>query len=189
MSAAFEIGVPSRPAAAAQPEPRCAHCALPVPVARLDRSQSAQFCCDGCRAVFAILHDAGLQDYYAKREASDRRKLAPEPSSRKFEELDEPEFRKSHCRERADGSLQSEFFVEGVHCSACVWLLERLPRVAPAVLQARYDSTRSMLSITWDPAAAQLSEIARALAALGYVPHPTHSTTLAAEQRRADRAL
>jgi len=189
MSAAFEIGVSAQPAARAQREAQCAHCALPVPFARFEPAQAAQFCCDGCRTVFAILHDAGLQDYYAQRDPSDRAQAAPQRSSRKFEELDDPEFRKSHCQSRSDGSLRSEFFVEGVHCSACVWLLERLPRVAPAVLQARYDSTRSVLQLAWDPAAAPLSEIARALASLGYIPHPTHSTTLAAEQRRGDRSL
>jgi len=70
-----------------------------------------------------------------------------------------------------------------------VWLLERLPRVAPAVLEARYDLTRSVLQITWDPLAAPLSAVARALDSLGYTPHPTHSTSLAAEQRKGDRAL
>jgi Cu2+-exporting ATPase len=188
MSAAFEIGAPE-PVLHPPPEPLCAHCALPVPLARLVPAQPEQFCCDGCRAVFAILHDAGLQGYYTQRDPSDRGKLLPRPSERKFEELDEPEFLKGHCQSRPGGSLRCEFFVEGVHCSACVWLLERLPRVVPAVLQARYDSTRSMLSVTWDPAAAKLSEIGRALASLGYIPHPTHSTTLAAEQRRGDRAL
>ncbi len=149
----------------------------------------AQFCCDGCRSVFAILHSAGLEEYYAQREPSDAGALAAQRSQRKFEELDEPTFRESHCQDRGDGVLRSEFFVEGVHCSACVWLLERLPRVAPAVLEARYDLTRSVLLITWDPACAPLSAVARALDSLGYPPHPTHSTSLAAEQSKADRAL
>ncbi|HEY3254031.1 MAG TPA: HAD-IC family P-type ATPase, partial [Polyangiaceae bacterium] len=79
--------------------------------------------------------------------------------------------------------------MEGVHCSACVWLLERLPRVTPAVLEARYDLTRSVLRLTWDSSVAPLSEVARALDSLGYTPHPTHSTNLAREQRTGDRAL
>lgn len=189
MSAAVAIGVPAVDRARAQPEPLCAHCGLEVPSARLEPSNDAQFCCDGCRSVFAILHAAGLQDFYAQRDPNERGASSPQRSQRKFEELDEPEFRKSHCQDRGDGVLFSEFFVEGVHCSACVWLLERLPRVEPAVLAARYDLSRSILQISWNSTSAPLSAVARALDSLGYPPHPTHSTTLASEQRKGDRAL
>jgi len=160
-----------------------------VPAARIEPKSEAQFCCDGCESVFAILRGAGLTEYYAQRDPSDARSATPQRSKRKFEELDEPAFRQSHCQPQVGGALRCEFFVEGVHCSACVWLLERLPRVTPAVFEARYDLTRSVLQIVWDPSLAPLSEVARALDSLGYTPHPTYSTTLAAEQRKGDRAL
>ncbi len=189
MSAAAEIGASPPARVRPQPEPHCAHCDLPVTAARFEPLNDRQFCCDGCQSIFAILHHAGLEEYYVQRDPSDAKAGAPQRSQRKFQELDEPAFRESHCQDRGEGVLRSEFFVEGVHCSACVWLLERLPRVAPAVLEARYDLTRSVLQITWDPASAPLSEIARALDSLGYTPHPTHTTNVAAEQRTGDRAL
>jgi len=189
VSAAFEIGAPVPGPARAQRESQCAHCGLPVSAARFEPLDEAQFCCDGCRSVFAIVHGAGLEEYYAQRAQSETQTFAPQRSQRKFEELDEPAFRESYCRDRGNGAFRSEFFVEGVHCSACVWLLERLPRVAPSVLEARYDLTRSVLQVTWDSASAPLSEVARALDSLGYTPHPTHATSLAAEQRKGDRAL
>src|SRR6187402_159636 len=189
MSAAVEIGATGRDSLHSEREPACAHCNLPVSAAKIDLAREEQFCCDGCRSVFAILHSAGLEDYYTQRDPDNRQTFAAQYGQRRFEELDEPAFRESHCRDRGDGVLRCEFFVEGVHCSACVWLLERLPRVAPAVLEARYDLTRSVLQVTWDPASAPLSEVGRALDSLGFTPHPTHSTNLAAEQRKGDRAL
>jgi len=189
MSAAVEIGSPTRVQVPVQPVADCSHCGLPVPSARLEPLSKDQFCCDGCRSVFAILHSAGLADYYAQRDPNDAGAVVPQRSQRKFEELDEPAFRDRHCQAGPGGVLRSEFFVEGVHCSACVWLLERLPRVTPAVLEARYDLTRSVLQLAWDPSSAPLSEVARALDSLGYTPHPTHATSLAAEQRKGDRAL
>src|SRR6478752_3731708 len=195
MSAAAEIGRPeaakvaSLHAGMSEPEPQCAHCGLPVPAARLEPLCDPQFCCDGCRSVFAILHSAGLTEYYRQRDPNDPRGGSPQRSQRKFEELDEPAFREAHTQAGPGGMLRCEFFVEGVHCSACVWLLERLPRVIPAVLEARYDLTRSVLRVSWDPSCAPLSQVARALDSLGYTPHPTHSTTLATEQRKGDRAL
>jgi P-type Cu2+ transporter len=189
MSAALEFGTPPRGPVHLQHEPTCAHCGLPVPSLRFEPLRAEQFCCDGCRSVFAILHEAGLAEYYVQRASTDTRTGAPQRSQRKFEELDDPAFLEQHCQAGAGGVLRSEFFVEGVHCSACVWLLERLPRVAPAVLEARYDLTRSVLQLTWDPASASLSAVARTLDSLGYTPHPTHAANLAAEQRKGDRAL
>ena len=191
MSAAVEIGAPTPPPAPPvhPPEASCAHCSLPVPAARVSAQAKQQFCCDGCRTVFALLHDAGLDDYYEQRAASDLEVAAPRRSLRKFQELDEPAFLEKHCRADPNGTSHVEFMIEGVHCSACIWLLERLPRVSPAVLESRYDLTRSVLELTWDPSSAALSEIARALDSLGYTPHPTHATNLAAEQRKGDRAL
>jgi len=189
MSAAAEIGASPRGRMRPPPEPQCSHCGLPVPLQRFAALSDEQFCCDGCRAVFAILHQAGLDQYYAQRDSNDAGPVPPQRGQHRFHELDDPAFLESHCRPGENGILRCEFFVEGVHCSACIWLLERLSRVAPAVLESRYDLTRSVLQIAWEPSVAPLSEIARALDSLGYTPHPTHATNLAAEQRNGDRAL
>jgi len=189
MAAAAPIGLPVHARRQLEPEPQCAHCDLPVPVTQVEPLSERQFCCDGCRSVYAILHDAGLQDYYAQRERTALETKSPQPSQRKFEELDEPSFRESRCQPCANGVLTTSFFIEGVHCSACVWLLERLPRVAPAVVEARYDLTRSALQVSWDPTKARLSEVARVLDSLGYTPHPSHQASSITEQRKGDRAL
>jgi hypothetical protein len=43
----------------------CDHCGLPVLPGRACRDEAERtFCCAGCRAVYALLHDAGLARYY-----------------------------------------------------------------------------------------------------------------------------
>jgi len=189
MAAALQPGTPLERRAGARPEVACVHCGLPVPAGRVDPELAQQFCCDGCSSVYAVLHSAGLADYYKYQSANDTTPSSPRPSRRKFEELDAVEFRAQHCRVGRDGIASVEFFLEGVHCSACVWLVERLSRVAPAVVESRFDLTRSVLSVSWHTESAALSEVARALDSLGYCPHPTSSTNLAEEQRKGDRAL
>jgi len=139
--------------------------------------------------VFAILHASGLEDYYAHREREPNTPESPRRSQRKFEELDAPAFQTTHCVAQSATLSSVDFYLEGIHCSACVWLVERLPRVAPAVSEARYDLTRSVLRVTWDRAQSSLSAVARALDSLGYTPHPAHASGAAQEQRRGDRAL
>jgi len=185
MAAAAQIG--SQPALT-KVAPLCAHCGLPVPAGRVS-AEPDSFCCNGCRSVFAILHASGLEDYYVHRDLNGAERSAARQSQRKFEELDDPAFQAAHCNAPSPGLLSVEFFLEGVHCSACIWLVERLARVAPAVVEARYDLTRSLLRVSWDPSLASLSQVARALDSLGYTPHPAHGTSAAGQQRKGDRAL
>ncbi|MEO6598534.1 MAG: heavy metal translocating P-type ATPase metal-binding domain-containing protein [Polyangiaceae bacterium] len=180
-SAAFNLHPQQAPAA-------CSHCGLPVPPARMDEDSATQFCCDGCAAVHAILNSAGLAGYYGKQSPSERR-AAPAPSRLRFEEFDDPRFIALHCRNVGRELSSVDLYLEGIHCSACVWLVERLSRVSPAVAEARFDMTRSVLRVTWEPERARLSEVARALDSLGYRPHAAGATDTAAEQRRGDRAL
>ena len=189
MANASRIGLATIPLRLVPPPAACAHCGLPVPPSKHADSDPQRFCCDGCRSVYAILHASGLEAYYAHREQEQVELGTPKQSLRKFEELDAPAFRAAHCQEQEPGILSVELIVEGIHCSACIWLLERLTRVEASVREARYDLTRGVLRVSWDSRSAPLSQVARALDSLGYCPHPTQSTLLAAEQRRGDRAL
>ncbi len=166
----------------------CAHCTLPVPPA-LARAEGPAFCCAGCQSVYAIVHAAGLQRYYTDREPALGQATPARLSQRKYEDLDDAAFQESHCRQSADGLQSTELLLEGIHCSACVWLVERLARVVPGVVASRLDLGRAVLEVSWDPARVRLSAVARGLASLGYQPHPTSATAAIAERRAGDRAL
>lgn len=139
-----------------------------------------QFCCAGCRAAHSIIHACGLERYYHLREAALAIAEGPNLRARRstrFDEFDDPSFTNLFTRERAapDGrSLREvELTLEGVHCAACVWLIERLPRLATGVIESRLEFRRSVAKIAWDPALIPLSAIARTLDAVGYRPHRT----------------
>src|SRR5450432_664198 len=184
MAAAAQVGTPPVARLCAPQAVLCTHCGLEIPAGRIDAAQPLQFCCDGCSSVYAILEAAGLGEYYTHQSFAEAECASPRQSRRKFEELDLATFQAAHCESRAPGLSSVDLFLEGVHCSACVWLVERLPRVAPAVVEERFDLTRSVLRVTWSVEDSRLSAVARALDSLGYCQHPTSSTTLAEEQRK-----
>jgi P-type Cu2+ transporter len=183
-SAAFDL----RDSAPSKQAPQsCAHCGLPVPASAHVDSGPA-FCCAGCHSVYEIVHAAGLTGYYAYRDVADAAKVQAIASRRKYEELDDPGFLASQCRAEAGGSMSAELVLEGVHCSACVWLIERIGRIVPGVVSARFDLGRSVVAVAWDPARVRLSEVARGFASLGYSAHPSSAAQTLATRVR-DRAL
>lgn len=169
-----------------KPEP-CAHCGLAVPVADVV-GDAPFFCCSGCRSVYEIVHAAGLTGYYAYQEKGATAAVKAGAPGRKYEELDDASFQAQHCRVEPSGDKAVELLLEGVHCSACVWLVERVGRVVPGVTSSRLDLSRNVVALTWDDAQTSLSAIARGLASLGYPAHPV-GTSAAATARSRDREL
>ena len=164
----------------------CTHCRLPVPLGLVVPGADRQFCCAGCRTAFSILDEHGLTGYY---EIADRRDAAVAASGRTFEEFDHATFRDLYVRRTADGLAQVDLYLEGVHCGACVWLVERVPLVVPGVARAELNVRRSLARLVWDDAVVPLSAVARTLDSLGYHPHPFRGLEIEAMRRREDRAM
>lgn len=98
----------------------CGHCALPLGT----RAIEGGFCCEGCRQVHHALREANLSRYYALRGSR-------EGMPATLGGTDEPETKKWLVRE--EEALRGEvttaprrYAVEGLHCSGCVWLIERV---------------------------------------------------------------
>lgn len=162
----------------------CAHCGLPAPAV----DEGPSFCCPGCRSVHALLHEAGLGDYYALRGT-----LGGAPSQRpaddapaglvsRYAHLDDPAVATAHDLRPGQATLA----LTGLHCAACVWVLERLPRLVPGVSEARVDYGRGLVHLRWDPEAVRLSQVAAALDRLGYPP-ALRTADADAERGRARR--
>ena len=172
------------------PDTPCEHCGLPV--GRRPVGNGPFFCCSGCEIVYHALQSAGLGDtYYGLQGIASVRDTAT-PASTSVDalllsELDTEAFLSEHTS-RIDQNIRAvDLFLDGVHCAACVWLVERLPQHLDGVIEARLDLPRARLSVQWQPEKVRLSEIASWLAKFGYIAHPVRlkeqSTRTEAEQR------
>jgi len=167
----------------------CDHCGLPVPAGLVDSNADHQFCCSGCRVAYDVIHGAGLEGYYDLKDRIDAPELAALGRGTAYEEFDDPAFAELYCRRRKDGMTTVELYLEGVHCAACVWLVEKVPLVIPGVAECRLDVGRSLATVIWDSGMTALSSIARFLDSIGYPPHPFHGVEARDMERREDRAL
>ncbi|MGC4067991.1 MAG: heavy metal translocating P-type ATPase [Polyangiaceae bacterium] len=167
----------------------CSHCGLPVARGDVVFGSPLQFCCYGCRTVYEVLQSSGLSEYYALRERATAEKRRASATCRSYEAFDDERFRAMHCRPIDDGLLQVELYLEGVHCAACVWLVERVALIVPGSVRATLDIGRSIVTLVYDPDTVKLSELGRALDRLGYPPHAVRGADALLLRRKEQRTL
>lgn len=163
---------------------RCDHClgdlgrGAPV-VATIDGVEHA-FCCAGCRGVFALLHEEGLdRRYYA-----DRRWTETGPTPAILRGADRPprdDLSAYELREARAGGAELELVIDGIRCASCVWLNERLLQRTPGVLAARVNYATHRARVRFDPGAVDLPAILARVRSAGYEPRPWRES----EQGRA----
>lgn len=102
----------------------CPHCGDAV----ADDVATSPYCCAGCQAVATLLREEGLGRYYALA-GGDVRPVGAVPGGRGHAWLDE---RRSVAeKDAAPGTLCSlQVDVQGIHCAACVWLMNETFRRA-----------------------------------------------------------
>lgn len=154
----------------------CVHCdevALPAIYQESDSAREKPFCCEGCLTVYNVLHQKGLESYYEIKNNSAifKRRSPVEVKESAFKFLDDVEFLKEFSYFSANGERTMEFYLEGIHCLACLWLVEKLPEFLPGVFSSKLDLERSVATVVLN-AEGKFSTVARELNQLGYRPHP-----------------
>ena len=61
------------------------------------------------------------------------------------------------------GTKTVRFYLEGIHCLACLWLLEKLPEFKKGITQSRLEMSDSVLSVTMEKNVF-ISEVAKEIA-------------------------
>lgn len=179
----------------------CYHCALPLPAdkplfVRVDGVERA-VCCPACLAVVQTIVGGGLGNYYRFRDeterAGDSRRPAPAANADAFSEFDQVEFQQRWLVAREDGDVEAELLIGGMHCAACVWLLENYLRRQPGVNAVHVHLGEQRVHVRWSPRLQRLSSICNTIAALGYEPEPCgggrEDHLRRREHKRALRAL
>lgn len=163
--------------ASATDEVACFHCGLPVPPGSDFHShvlgEERPMCCPGCQAVADAIVDNGMEDYYRHRTEPGSRPA--DDLKRMLEELsvfDRPEMQKSFVANREGDTREASLILEGIVCSACVWLTERHVRQLPGVISFSVNFSTHRAQVSWDNRQIALSQILQAIAAIGYRAHP-----------------
>src|SRR5688572_13343801 len=149
--------------------PACFHCGLPVPRAGGRRlsilGAERELCCAGCEAVAQTIVAAGLESYYQTR-------AGPVPLPQEVQS------------NNTFAGKSVSLILEGVRCSACLWLIERTLQRLPGV-RADVNYTTRRASVSWSDSS--LDKIVAAVRAVGYSAYPYDprlADAVAKKQRR-----
>ncbi len=169
----------------------CFHCGLPLsPTERFEAEVDGQlrrFCCFGCQSVCKMIYESGLEGFYQRTPEGTRLAPPPElPENLSFYDLDEiqEEYVTRHGEQR-----EIDLLVEGIHCAACVWLIERGMERLPGVTAANVNLSGRRLHVRWDNTRVQLSRILAKLGEIGYAAVPFDPDAAEGRLKKQNRAF
>ena len=155
----------------------CYHCGQPVPE-DLDLQVSIggekrAMCCYGCQAVAQSIADNGLDDYYRSRDALPETQREALPAILdQLAMFDHADFQKSFVKALGETEREASLLLEGITCSACIWLNEQHIGKLPGVTAVDINYTTRRARVRWDESRIKLSDILGAIAAIGYRAYP-----------------
>jgi len=169
----------------------CFHCGLPLsPTERFEAEVDGQlrrFCCFGCQSVCKMIYESGLEGFYQRTPEGTRLAPPPElPENLSFYDLDEiqEEYVTRHGEQR-----EIDLLVEGIHCAACVWLIERGMERLPGVTAANVNLSGRRLHVRWDNTRVKLSRILAKLGEIGYAAVPFDPDAAEGRLKKQNRAF
>ena len=165
------------------PTTLCFHCGLECPDETI-KIEEKHFCCNGCKTVYQILEENNLCQYY------DLEKMAGNaPQIGAFAYLSNPSIIGELLDFQDNNLSKVTFYIPSIHCSSCLYLLENLYRLNPAIERSQVDFLKKQVSITYNHEDISLRQIAELLTSLGYEPLISHLDTVKQKQYIIERKL
>ncbi|MFS4416511.1 heavy metal translocating P-type ATPase [Maribacter sp. 2307ULW6-5] len=146
---------------------KCYHCGddcAKKPIVHDEKS----FCCNGCKMVYEIFASHDLSHYYELQQAAG---ATPKEIEGKYDFLDTDAI-VERLTEFNDGSIQIvNLYVPHIHCSSCIWILENLNKLDPAITNSQVNFPKKTVRITYHLDKITLKELVLLLCRIGYEPY------------------
>ncbi len=158
----------------------CIHCGNGL--GKFWKKDDGPFCCRGCKGVYEMLHQEDLCRYYDLQ--SDAHVPAANLRSGSFNWLDQILDEREATGISEEMSLDLDLDIQGVHCAACVWLIEELFKRQKAGILIRINPTLGKVELRWDQSRGDLKVYLAEVEKFGYRLGPSRKT-----DRKQSRAL
>lgn len=157
---------------------QCYHCDQSIPVnfqcSLYIQGLEKFFCCYGCHAVTQTLLDFNLSDYYQYRDSPNpRAEQLPENFLQDLARYDQPAYQQQiSIMHPEDNSHEILLMIQGIHCAACIWLIEKRLSQITGIKKISVNLTTQRAMILWHESQIKLSKIIEIIYRLGYQALP-----------------
>ncbi len=126
------------------------------------------FCCNGCKTVYEILNQNELSCYYDLDQSPGH---IPQEIKGKYAYLDNEDIARK-ILEFDDGNIAVvELSVPSIHCSACIWVLEHLENLNPAIVSSQVNFPNKTVRINYKSEKTTLRAVVELLTSIAYEPY------------------
>jgi P-type Cu+ transporter len=168
-------------------ENKCIHCGADAGKSPVIFDQKI-FCCQGCSQVYQLLNQNKLFQYY-NLENNPGIRIENTDFEGKFAFLDNEKVKEKLFDFREGDIAKVRLYIPTIHCASCIWLLEHLYKLHPAIKQSHVNFIHKEVTITFDISQLSLRQLAELLATVHYVPEITLQKKDNTEQIHSDRKL
>ena len=165
----------------------CTHCNLEfdesVMITESKGEDTLYFCCKGCQGVYHLLESDGLDSFYDKLGDTKLQPVATYQDD--LHKFDLEGFYKKYVRTNSDGFCEINLIIEGIHCSACVWLNEKVLHKSDGIIEATINYSNNKAKVIWDNDTITLSKIIQTIRSIGYNAYPYDASL---QEERANKA-
>ncbi len=145
----------------------CFHCGLEAETSPI-LFDNKTFCCNGCKTVYEIFSLNDLTCYYDLQQAPG---ATPKEIEGKYDFLDNEKIAEK-LLEFNDGNIKIvSLYIPHIHCSSCIWILENLNKLLPAVSSSLVNFGEKTVRITFNGDDLTLKQLVKLLSSIGYEPY------------------
>lgn len=151
----------------------CFHCNSTIesePVFGIFKGDTKEYCCNGCATLSSLLGENGLDRFYEIRGSQILEPASTKTSSGRDSDLDNPSVYAEYLEKVGEKNSSALITIGGIHCSACVWLVETAMSRTEGVQEARINFGTGRLKLVFDLKSVSLGKIFDTIASLGYKP-------------------
>lgn len=174
------------------PRSGCWHCGEPLPgfdaPCAVIAGQMHSFCCDGCSAAAQWIEGLGLVDYYRLRTTTAARAPDSRENQRSAAVWESSALARLVVRRVDSARCETMLLIDGMHCTACAWLIERAVGSIPGVDSVHVNIGARRARVVWRDVRCSLTQILDAVGHTGYRPLPLDAAALDEAHKAESRA-
>ncbi|UKM63559.1 heavy metal translocating P-type ATPase metal-binding domain-containing protein [Flavobacteriaceae bacterium GSB9] len=144
----------------------CFHCGLDSASSEIVFDNKS-FCCHGCKTVYEIFSANDLTCYYDLQQAPG---ATPKDIQGKYNFLENQKIVNQLLEFNDENTQIVTLYIPHIHCSSCIWVLENLNKLNPAINSTTVNFGRKTVRINFNIKTLSLKNLVTLLSSIGYEP-------------------